>query len=63
MREEGSVYRSSCNLFPYEAGEDLAEAMYKYLTEAQADAICQKLQAQLDSSIKPLKVKFGGTTK
>lgn len=33
MKVENSVYRSSCNLFPYEAGEDLAEAMYKYLTE------------------------------
>ena len=42
MREEGSVYRSSCNLFPYEAGEDLAEAMYKYLTEAQEDSVVER---------------------
>ena len=42
MKEEGSVYRSSCNLFPYEAGEDLAEAMYKYLTETQEDAVVER---------------------
>ena len=42
MKSENSVYRSSCNLFPYEAGEDLAEAMYKYLTEKQEDAVVQR---------------------
>ena len=42
MKVENSVYRSSCNLFPYEAGEDLAEAMYKYLTEKQEDAVVQR---------------------
>ena len=42
MKEEGSVYRSSCNLFPYEAGEELAEAMYKYLTEKQEDGVVER---------------------
>lgn len=42
MKAENSVYRSSCNLFPYEAGEELAEAMYKYLTEKQEDAVVQR---------------------
>lgn len=42
MKEENSVYRSSCNLFPYEAGEDLAEAMYVYLTETQKDAVVER---------------------
>lgn len=42
MKAENSVYRSSLNLFPYEAGEDLAEAMYKYLTEAQEDVVVER---------------------
>lgn len=46
MKVENSVYRSSCNLFPYEAGEDLAEAMYKYLTEKQEDAVVQRRYEQ-----------------
>lgn len=42
MKAANSVYRSSCNLFPYEAGEDLAEAMYIYLTETQEDAVVER---------------------
>lgn len=42
MREENSVYRSSCDLFPYDAGVDIAEAMYKYLTETQKDAVVER---------------------
>lgn len=42
MKAEGSTYRSSCNLFPYEAGEELAEAMYKYLTETGEDAVVER---------------------
>ena len=42
MKAENSVYRSSCNLFPYEAGEELAEAMYVYLTETQEDAVVER---------------------
>lgn len=53
--EEGKTFGDDAELF-----EDIAHAhnilkFNGYLTEAQADAICQKLQAQLDSSIKPLK--------
>ena len=53
--EEGKTFGDDAEFF-----EDVAHAhnilkFNGYLTEAQADAICQKLQAQLDSSIKPLK--------
>ena len=53
--EEGKTFGDDAEFF-----EDIAHAhnilkFNGYLTEAQADAICQKLQAQLDSSIKPLK--------
>lgn len=42
MKANNSVYRSSCNLFPYEAGVELAEAMYVYLTEKQEDAVVER---------------------
>lgn len=39
MKENGSVYRSSINLFPYEAGQEIAQAMYDYLTETAQDTV------------------------
>lgn len=42
MKAPNSVYRSSIDLFPYEAGVDIANAMYKYLTEVQEDSVVER---------------------
>jgi len=39
MKEDGSVYRSSISLFPYEAGQEIAQAMYDYLKETAQDTV------------------------
>ena len=31
MKEEGSVYRSSISIFPYDCGYEMAYAMYEYI--------------------------------
>ena len=33
MKEEGSVYRSSVSIFPYDCGYEMAQAMYKYIMD------------------------------
>lgn len=42
MKADGSIYRSSINLFPYQAGYEIAYAMYDYLTETQEDAVVER---------------------
>lgn len=42
MKADNSIYRSSINLFPYEAGYEIAYAMFEYLTETQEDAVVER---------------------
>ena len=42
MKADNSIYRSSINLFPYDAGYEIAYAMFEYLTENQEDAVVER---------------------
>lgn len=35
MKEDGSVYRSSVSIFPYDCGYEMAQAMYKYIKDGK----------------------------
>lgn len=41
MKEDRSVYRTSVSLFPYEAGEEIAQALYDYM-ETQEDIVVER---------------------
>ena len=57
MKEEGSVYRSSVSIFPYDCGYEMAYAMYNYIMDgknadnAEAVVVERKYEPVLQSDV------------